>query len=216
MSDDYRDDDSHGGGLWDPDAFGPPPPSDRPTLRVITSGQEDDPSQSQGLFAQSDDELVRLDQFRPVEVEAPPGRRWGRGRATAFGAAAVAIAALTITAIELGARGGGHQPRAIARFSIDAQQGARGREAPPPHAPAQRPAHPHHTHARAKPEPHTHTTTSVSAQVRSTPSSQTQQVSRPSAAAKPKKTMHQYDALSAGNTAQLTQPVAASEFGFEN
>jgi hypothetical protein len=70
MSDDYHDDDSHSGGLWDPDVVNPPPAPRRPTLRAVP------PAESHGFetlgvadVEPEEERLVRLDEFRSMSQE---------------------------------------------------------------------------------------------------------------------------------------------------
>jgi hypothetical protein len=215
MSDDYHDDDSHSGGLWDPNAFAPPPTPGRPTLRVIESTAPDTWSPSQGLVAGSSDALVRLDQFRPVDPDASTyDRRPPRRRAAALAAAGLLVAAITVAALKLSTEGTTHAPPTTAsRLSSDTEQAALARKVAP-HPTATK--HRRRTH-RPAPRTKPHATTPTTTQVRSTPSSTTQQPSQSTVATKSKPKARQYDAVSSDTTTpELTQPVAASEFSFES
>jgi hypothetical protein len=216
--DDHYDDDSHSGGLWDPDAYAAPPARERPTLRVIESGNRDPRPPPQGLATTTDDALVRLDQFRPVDPQQPnvDGRPWYR-RAAALGAAVLVIAAIAVTAFRFSADGGGHRPTTTAsRLSIDPEQAALERKvAPQPtatkHQPHAHPATPH-----TKRPSNQQAGTPVATRARSAPSPPAQQPSQATTRGKPKKKVHEYDAVSSDTTTpELTQPVASSEFGFE-
>ena len=65
MSDDYDDEDEPGG-LWDPDAFTPPPAPARPALHVVPrpTSPSGTPQRRARRFRR--DTLVRLEQFRPT------------------------------------------------------------------------------------------------------------------------------------------------------
>jgi hypothetical protein len=227
MSDDYHDDDSRSGGLWDPDAHIPPPPTHaRPTLRVITSNRRQNPAGADTLAASADETLVPLDQFRPADLhETHLGRRIRRSRlATITAAALIGIVAITVAIAKFSADGEHQPPRTQANtLSTDAEQAALVRKvAPHPTAIARR----HRSHRRNsdtksregknssnKPRTATPTTT----QVRSAPSPPPHQPSTSTVANKPTRKLRQYDAVSSDTTTpELHQPVAASEeFGFE-
>jgi hypothetical protein len=215
MSDDYHDDDSHSGGLWDPDAYTPPPIHGRPTLRVIESTDHDPWSLPQGLVEGSGDSLVRLDQFRPVDPdESTSDRRLPRRRAAALAAAALVIAAITVAAVKLSTDGTTHAPPTTAsRLSTDTEQAALARKAAPHPTATKHRRRPHRPAARTT----SHATTPTTTQVRSTASSTTERPSESTVASKPKPKARQYDAVTSDTTTpELTQPVAASsEFGFE-
>jgi hypothetical protein len=219
MSDDYHDDDSRSGGLWDPDAYAPPSPTqERPTLRVIESHDEGPVLSSSDLVAGSGDALVRLDQFRPVQpIEPSSHRQLPHRRAAALAAAGVVIAAITVTIIEMSAGGARHAPPAVASpLATDQEQAALVRHVEP------RPTATKHRHVSHQAKPHTshrarQDATAPAPTHRSIPSPLAQQLSKSTAPSKPKATVHQYDVVSSDTTTpELTQPVAASsEFGFE-
>jgi hypothetical protein len=221
MSDDYHDDDSRSGGLWDPDAYAPRPGNDRPHLRVIASDDGDDRPYSDDLVADSGDALVRLDQFRPLELSDTSPARWSPRRcAAALSAAVLVLGAIAVAATQRLPRARDHAPATASRLAADPEQSALSRKVAPPHAPArQRPRSSHRAGTHAKSPAKRRSTTSVATQVRSTPDVGSSTQAQPQAvpASKPTKKLHQYDALSSDtSTAQLHQPVAASEFGFEN
>jgi hypothetical protein len=218
MSDDSRDDDSHSGGLWDPDAYLTPPSGARPTLRVIESGDDDPGSISEGLVPGSGEALVRLDQFRPAALAGPEPDGHLSRRAIVFAAAALAIAAVAVARIVIGTDDAGNAPPTIAhRVSTVAQQAALAHKLSPRPTPTKRHAQTRRRASRTKHTPKSHSATSATTQVRAGTTTTVQQSSPPtSTATKPKRQLRQYDALSSDTrTAQLTQPVAASEFGFE-
>lgn len=226
MSDDYHDDDSRSGGLWDPDAHTPPPPAHgRPTLRVIESNGPKNQAASDTRVADGGETLVRLDQFRPADLhETNFGRRVRRRRVTLLTAAVLMIAAIAVAGLKFSANGEHQAPRTQAnRLSTDAEQAALMRKvAPHPTATARR-HRSHRTNAATKhsegkngsnkPRAATPVTTT---QVRAAPSPPTPQSSNSTTASKPKRKLRHYDELSSDTTTpQLTQPVAASEFGIE-
>jgi hypothetical protein len=97
--DDYHDDDSRGG-LWDPDAFSPPPPPARPTLRVIeppsaTAALDHADEAVDAPRTRSHGTLVSLEQFRPTTYTAQP-RRSSRGRVAAATALATLVTAAAV------------------------------------------------------------------------------------------------------------------------
>jgi hypothetical protein len=220
MSDDYHDDDSRSGGLWDPDAYVPPPEGERPTLRVIESDDSDDGSPSPGLVAGYGDTLVRLDQFRPI---APSDSRSGHGslvrRAAALSAGVGMIAAIAVAAIKIVPDAKHQAPATTAtRLSVDPEQSALVRKVGrPPAATKHRPRSDHRASTTTRRRTNPRAATPAATQVRSTPSPSTQQRSQATTASKPKRKLHQYDAVTSDTTTpELHQPVASSEFGFEN
>jgi hypothetical protein len=219
MSDDYYDDDSHSGGLWDPDAYAPPPTQGRPTLRVIESTDHDTWLLPQGLVEGSGESLVRLDQFRPVDPnESSSDGRPHRRRAAAVAAAALVLAAITVAAVTLSTDGSNHAPPTTAsRLSTDTEQAALARNVAPHPTATKHRRRTYRPAPRTKPRAKSHATTPTTTQVRSTPSATSQQPSQPTVASKPKPKARQYDAVSSDTTTpELTQPVgASSEFGFE-
>jgi hypothetical protein len=226
MSDDYHDDDSRSGGLWDPDAHTPPPPvHERPTLRVIESNDRTDQAASATLVAGNAETLVRLDQFRPADLhETSFGRRVRHRRAAALLAAVLMIAAIALAGIKFSPNGEHQAPRTQANtLSTDAEQAALVRKVAPHPTATTRRHRIHRTNANTKQgdakkgssKPRA-TTSVATTQVRSAPSSATQQPSNSTVASKPKRKLRQYDAVSSDTTTpELHQPVAASEFGFE-
>ena len=102
MSDDYDDQDEPGG-LWDPDAFNPPPAPTRPALHIVatpgTPHALDSPADATPDF-QADDEhtLVRLEEFKPADdtTRRPERRPAVTRRVVATGVAAMAVAATAL------------------------------------------------------------------------------------------------------------------------
>jgi hypothetical protein len=222
MSDDYHDDDSRSGGLWDPDAHIPPPPAhDRPTLRVIESSPRANRPSAQGLVAGSGETLVRLDQFRPADPSDTNDGRATRARALAAGVLIIAV--LAFVAVRISASGGPQAPTTQAtRLSADPEQAALVRKVAPRPTGTNHRRRSHRTSHDIKSRATKHrsneprATTPVTQQVRSAPSPPAQQPSQSTTASKPKRKLRQYDAVSSDTTTpELTQPVASSEFGFE-
>jgi hypothetical protein len=216
MSDDYHDDDSHSGGLWDPDAYTPPPARERPTLRVIESNGEDKWSAPHGVVAGSGDALVRLDEFRPVYLDDSGSHHQLHRRVAALGATVLMITVIALIAIKISADDGAHAPPTIAtRLSIDTEQAALVREvAPRPMTTRDRPRT-HGASPHSKRRSKQHAATPAATHVRSAPSPPAQQPSQSTTASKPKKELRRYDTVSSDTTTpELTQP-ASSEFGFE-
>jgi hypothetical protein len=131
MSDDYHDDDSRGGGLWDPDALSPPPAPRRPALHAVPSPESHDVvGLRDSELVLEDERLVRLDQFRPVPedddrlAERASARVWRRAMMAA--AAALAIAATIAMGVGSLTSDHGHppKPRALATATPDVEQAA--------------------------------------------------------------------------------------------
>ena len=106
MSDDYDDQDEPGG-LWDPDAFNPPPAPERPALHIVTTQGTADalvrPADATGDFKATDDHtLVRLEQFRPASDTTHWRPRSQTTAAVARRAAAAGILALAVAATAIG------------------------------------------------------------------------------------------------------------------
>ena len=106
MSDDYDDQDEPGG-LWDPDAFNPPPAPERPALHIVTTQGTADalvrPADATGDFKATDDHtLVRLEQFRPASDTTHWRPRSQTKAAVARRAAAAGILALAVAATAIG------------------------------------------------------------------------------------------------------------------
>ena len=104
MSDDHDDHDEPGG-LWDPDAFTPPPPPARPALHIVaapgTANALDLPANATPDFEAADEHtLVRLEQFRSAAdtTRRPSGHKRPAvtRRVVATGVAAMALAATSL------------------------------------------------------------------------------------------------------------------------
>jgi hypothetical protein len=103
MSDDYDDEDEPGG-LWDPDAFTPPPAPARPALHIVatpgTPSPLDSPADATPDFQAADEHtLVRLEQFKPGVTTRRPSshtRPAVTRRVLATGVAAMAVAATAL------------------------------------------------------------------------------------------------------------------------
>ena len=104
MSDDHDDQDEPGG-LWDPDAFNPPPAPTRPALHIVatpgTPHALDSPADATPDFQATDDHtLVRLEQFKPSDTTQRPSSH--RTPAVTRRVVATAIAAIAVAATALG------------------------------------------------------------------------------------------------------------------
>ena len=141
MSDDYDEDEP--GGLWDPDAFTPPPasPPPRPALHIVAT-----PDTADGLDRRVDattvseeadqHTLVRLEQFRTASDGHVPRRSPASSpivrRAAAAGVLASVVAAIAITYGTLSspqrADRPASTPRAAAVLAVDSEHAAATRE----------------------------------------------------------------------------------------
>jgi hypothetical protein len=106
MSDDYDDPDEPGG-LWDPDAFSPPPAPERPALHIVTTQGTADwldrPADATGDFEAAEEHaLVRLEQFRPASDTTHWRPRRQTLSAVARRAAAAGILAMAVAATAIG------------------------------------------------------------------------------------------------------------------
>ena len=107
MSDDHDDGDEPGG-LWDPDAFNPPPAPARPALHVVTTqgaadGQDRPADATCDVDAAArDDTLVRLEQFRPASETTHWRSPSQTTRAMARRAAVAGILAMAVAATAVG------------------------------------------------------------------------------------------------------------------
>ena len=103
MSDDYNDQDEPGG-LWDPDAFNPPPAPTRPALHIVatpgTSSPLDSPADATPDFqAANEHTLVRLEQFKPGDTTRRPSSHTRPAVTRRVVATAIAAMAVAATAI---------------------------------------------------------------------------------------------------------------------
>ena len=141
MSDDYDDNDEPGG-LWDPDAFTPPPPAPvRPALHIVTTPVTADrldqrAATSHGPGEADQQTLVRLEQFRNASgADEPPRSHATRPilrRAVAAGilasvAAAIAVAYGTLSSPQRSDRPAS-SPRVAAVLAVDSEQAAATRQ----------------------------------------------------------------------------------------
>jgi hypothetical protein len=106
MSDDY-DDEGEPGGLWDPDAFTPPPAPGRPTLRIVTAHETTDQRDRRvdptSRSKENDDHaLVRLEQFRTASDGHVPRRSLADRRVLQRAAAAGGILTAAVAATAVG------------------------------------------------------------------------------------------------------------------
>jgi hypothetical protein len=106
MSDDYDDEDEPGG-LWDPDAFTPPPAPGRPALHIVTAQETADHLDRPGGATRTSDEnvdhaLVRLEQFRPASDTTHWRPRSQTKPAVARRVAAAGILATAVAATAVG------------------------------------------------------------------------------------------------------------------
>jgi hypothetical protein len=129
--DDYYDDDSRSGGLWDPDALSAPPSPRRPTLHAVPLPEPDDVETSSALDAAPEEEtLVRLDQFRPAshddDVGGPAGQGGTRRRILLGAATVIGISGILATGVpRLMSDGRGPaRPAAITALGADVEQSA--------------------------------------------------------------------------------------------
>ena len=141
MSDDYDDEDEPGG-LWDPDAFAPPPPPARPALHIVAtpaSAHELDRRADAPCASEDADPhtLVRLEQFRTASdgrvrrrsTATSPTLRWTAAAGIlASVAAAIAITYGTLRSPERSDRPAPTAP-AAAILAVDSEHAAATREA---------------------------------------------------------------------------------------
>lgn len=104
MSDDYNDDDSHSGGLWDPDVVSPPPAPRRPTLHAVPPAESHDfETASVADVEPQEERLVRLDEFRSVSSDGDDlvdrARRPTSRRILLAAAALVSLIAIAATGL---------------------------------------------------------------------------------------------------------------------
>jgi hypothetical protein len=102
MSDDYDDDEP--GGLWDPDAFTPPPAPARPALHLVTTPATADRLDQRVAASHAPDDadqqtLVRLEQFRTASAANVPPRRSHATRPILSRAVAAAMLASVVAAV---------------------------------------------------------------------------------------------------------------------
>jgi hypothetical protein len=140
MSDDYDDEDEPGG-LWDPDAFTPPPAPARPTLHIVTTPATADRLDRRADLTNDPEDadqhtLVRLEQFRTGTAAHVPRRSQATRpilrHAAAAGivasvAAAVAVAYGTLSSPERSDQPAS-TPRVPAVLAVDSEHAAATRE----------------------------------------------------------------------------------------
>jgi hypothetical protein len=222
MSDDYDDEDEPGG-LWDPDAFTPPPAPARPALHIVATPADAD-RRDRRLDATDVPEeaqqhtLVRLEQFRTAsERPAPPRSQATRPilrRAATAGLLASVAAALVFAYGTLGSRERSDHPastpRVAAALAVDSEHAAATREV----ASAD-------SRVRNARQPKSRTTRQTESKHRSVTASQNRSAPRaqhaPTASASHAPTTTSTVVRTATPTAHRQTPVASatSEFGFE-
>ena len=140
MSDDYDDDEP--GGLWDPDAFTPPPSEPaRPALHLVTAPAPADRLDrripASNVQEETDQQpLVRLEQFRIASgANVPPRGQATRPilrRAAAAGLLVSVAATVAVAYGTLSSPGGSDRsassPRAAAVLAVDTEHAAATRE----------------------------------------------------------------------------------------
>jgi hypothetical protein len=140
MSDDYDDEDEPGG-LWDPDAFNPPPAPARPALHIVatpgTGDRRDRRAGATDVPEEADQHtLVRLEQFRTAS-ERPAPRQSHANRPKVRRAAAAGILASVVAAIAVAygtvtppqhSDQPGSTPRAAAGVAVDSEHAAATRQ----------------------------------------------------------------------------------------
>jgi hypothetical protein len=141
MSDDYDDEDEPGG-LWDPDAFTPPPPAPaRPALHIVTTpattGRPDRQLDASNVTEKADQHtLVRLEQFRTAsDAHAPPRSPATRPMVRRAAAALVVASVAVAIAVAYGTPGSRERsdhpastPRVAAVLAVDSEHAAATRE----------------------------------------------------------------------------------------
>jgi hypothetical protein len=139
MSDHYDDEDEPGG-LWDPDAFTPPPTPARPALYVVATPATADCRELRADATNPHDEdrhtLVRLEQFRTAGDAHVPARSPTTSptlrRAAAAGILATVLAAITVTYGTLRSpersERSASSPRIAAVLAVDSEHAAATRE----------------------------------------------------------------------------------------
>jgi hypothetical protein len=131
MSDDYHDDDSQSGGLWDPDVVSPPPAPRRPTLHAVPQTESHEFETGSVADVEPEEErLVRLDEFRSVSREEDDlvdrTRRPTWRRILPAAAALVGLIAIAATGLRaLGSDDGNPtKPPALSANPADVEQAA--------------------------------------------------------------------------------------------
>jgi hypothetical protein len=138
MNDDYDDEDEPGG-LWDPDAFTPPPAPARPALHIVTTAtadRVDRPVASPNVSEEAERQtLVRLEQFRTASDGPPSLSHDSRLILRAAAAAGALIIAVGAAAFAYGTLGSPDRsalpastPRAGAVLAVDSEHTAATRE----------------------------------------------------------------------------------------
>ena len=140
MSDDYNDEDEPGG-LWDPDAFTPPPARARPALHIVatraTANALDPPADATNGSEDIDQHtLVRLEQFRTASdrhvARRSPATSPTLRRAAAAGVLASVVAAMAVTYGTLPSPERSDlrtsTPRTAAAFAVDIEHAAATRK----------------------------------------------------------------------------------------
>jgi hypothetical protein len=140
MSDDYDDEDQPGG-LWDPDAFTPPPAPTRPALHIVSPPATADRLDRRVPASNVPDEtdhhpLVRLEQFRTASGADVPQRSQATRpmvrRAWAAGILASVVAAVGIAYDTPGSPKRSHQPASTppvaAVLAVDSERAAATRQ----------------------------------------------------------------------------------------
>ena len=222
MSDDYDDEDEPGG-LWDPDAFTPPPAPARPSLHIVTTPVTADHLDGRAgatkVPAEADQHtLVRLEQFRTgSHGHAPPRSHATRPiirRTAAAGILASAVATIAVAYGTLGSRERSDHPASTPRvagaLAVDSEHAAATREV----ASAD-------SRVRNARQPKSRTTHQTESKHRSVTASQNRSAPRaqhaPTVSASHAPTTTSTVVRTATPTAHRQTPVASatSEFGFE-